>query len=260
MLYSIIITVYNCESFLFDTISSVLNQTYDDFELVIVNDSSTDNSLNIIKSFKDPRIKLINNIVNYGCGISRQIGINNSIGKYTLFLDGDDTIEPNCLSTLNNYIQNEHDIIIFGMNHENRIIYPKYSFLQNKCIKRTIWNDIEHSDLRLNEDKTTLYRLFSQTDNVIEISHVLYNHIYRSNSLSHSSKDRLLIYSILGVIQNMNWEQTHKIKFIKNRWYKTYNKLQIRLLFNELNKYNIDESNQTEYYYIKQYVDNIYNR
>ena len=257
-MYSIILTVYNCDQFLHSAINSVLNQTYKDFELVIVNDCSTDNSLDIIKSFNDNRIKLINNNQNYGCGISRQIGIDNSNGEYTLFLDGDDTITEDCLEVLHTNTVNNPDIIIFGLIHKDKILYSKYSLLTNKLIKKSMWDNIKYCPLRLCEDKATLYRLLSITDNIIKIDNVLYNYIDRSDSISNSNRNKRIIYSILAIIENINWAKNNKIKFNKNKYYNIYNNLQVKLLFNILDKDNIEEYLE-QYNIIKYYVNSIKN-
>ncbi len=90
-LISIIVPVYNAEKFLDETIKTVLNQTYKNWELILVNDCSTDNSKDIIKKYtKDKRIKLINNKVNSRAAISRNNGIKESIGTFLCFLDADD--------------------------------------------------------------------------------------------------------------------------------------------------------------------------
>lgn len=89
-LISIVTPVYNAAKFLDDTINSVLNQTYENFELLLVNDCSTDNSVEIIKKYNDKRIRLINNEVNSGAATSRNNGIKEAHGKYLCFLDADD--------------------------------------------------------------------------------------------------------------------------------------------------------------------------
>lgn len=89
---SIVTPVYNAERFLEETILSVLNQTYENFELILVNDCSKDSSINIIEKFmkKDTRIKLINLKENGGAARARNIGIQAANGKYLAFLDSDD--------------------------------------------------------------------------------------------------------------------------------------------------------------------------
>ncbi len=90
-LVSIIIPVYNAEKFIDETINTVLNQTYTNWELLLVNDCSTDNSVKLIKKYlKDNRIKLINNKTNSKAAISRNNGIKKAKGRYICFLDADD--------------------------------------------------------------------------------------------------------------------------------------------------------------------------
>jgi len=91
-LVSIITPTYNSEKFISSTIESVISQTYEYFELIIVDDKSSDKSVEIISSFieKDKRIKLIIQNKNGGAGLARNEGIRNSKGKYIAFLDSDD--------------------------------------------------------------------------------------------------------------------------------------------------------------------------
>ena len=91
-LVSIITPSYNCEQFISETITSVRNQSYQNWELIIVDDCSTDNSINIINSHinADKRIKLFLNDENEGAAVSRNKAIKTAIGKYIAFLDSDD--------------------------------------------------------------------------------------------------------------------------------------------------------------------------
>jgi glycosyltransferase involved in cell wall biosynthesis len=86
---SIILPAYNAEAYIFETITSVLNQSFSDFELLIINDGSTDRTLNIIQEFTDIRIRTINQ-PNGGHSIARNRGIIESRGKYISFIDADD--------------------------------------------------------------------------------------------------------------------------------------------------------------------------
>jgi glycosyltransferase involved in cell wall biosynthesis len=91
MKVSQITTVYNVEEWLEKTIQSFLTQTLKESELVLVNDCSPDGCADIIAKYaNNPRIKVVNNEYNVGAGISRQIGVDTSIGEYTIFVDGDD--------------------------------------------------------------------------------------------------------------------------------------------------------------------------
>ena len=95
-LVSIIVPVYNAEKFIKDTIKTVIDQTYENWELLLVNDCSTDKSVEIIKDYqqKDKRIKLFSNPKNSGAAVSRNKGIRESRGRYIAFLDADDLWEP----------------------------------------------------------------------------------------------------------------------------------------------------------------------
>ncbi|WP_038291622.1 glycosyltransferase family 2 protein [Zooshikella ganghwensis] len=94
---SVVMPVYNVEAFVADAISSVLQQTYTNFELLIVNDCSPDNSINICKRFKDSRIKIIYHSQNRGLAGTRNTGIRNAQGKFIAFLDSDDLWHPDKL-------------------------------------------------------------------------------------------------------------------------------------------------------------------
>ena len=91
-LVSIIMPSYNSEKYISDSIESILSQTYSNWELLITDDCSTDNTINIISDFKDRdcRIKLFLNDVNSGSGLSRNKSIEYAKGKYIAFLDSDD--------------------------------------------------------------------------------------------------------------------------------------------------------------------------
>ena len=93
-LVSIILPVFNSEEFLSESISSIINQTYDHFELIIIDDASTDKSSNLIKSFKDSRVIYIKNERNLGIASSLNIGIKKAKGKYLARMDDDDISEP----------------------------------------------------------------------------------------------------------------------------------------------------------------------
>ena len=110
---SIILCVYNGEKFIENAIKSVLNQTLEEIELIIVNDGSTDNTPNIIKQFNDERIKIINQ-ENKGLGASRNIGMEYATGEYIGFLDADDWLdEKMCEITYTEAKKNSTDITMF---------------------------------------------------------------------------------------------------------------------------------------------------
>ncbi|MFH1662242.1 MAG: glycosyltransferase family 2 protein [Candidatus Falkowbacteria bacterium] len=93
-LVSVIIPTYNRAGLLKKSVGSVLSQTFKDFEIIIINDGSTDNTENVIKSFNDSRIKYIKNKKNRGAGAARNIGIKIARGDYIAFQDSDDEWLP----------------------------------------------------------------------------------------------------------------------------------------------------------------------
>jgi len=118
-LVSIIIPLYNAENYVHKTIESILNQTYKNFELIIVDDASTDNSIKIINSYvrDDKRIKLIQSSSNFGGPARpRNIGIRESKGEYIAFCDNDDLWEKNKLEKQLDIIKNNNAGLCF-CNH-----------------------------------------------------------------------------------------------------------------------------------------------
>ena len=115
MKFSIIVPVYNVEKYLEKCLKSIQNQTYDNFEVIIVNDGSTDNSKEIIKTFeKDARFKSFNK-KNGGLSDARNYGIKYTTGDFLLFIDSDDYIDENLLTKLNCVIEKcNPDIIKFN--------------------------------------------------------------------------------------------------------------------------------------------------
>ena len=93
-LVSIIMPNYNSASFIKETIDSVIAQTYQNWELILVDDCSTDNSLEIVRQFDDGRIKIYQNEVNSGAAVSRNYALRVAEGKWMAFLDSDDLWEP----------------------------------------------------------------------------------------------------------------------------------------------------------------------
>lgn len=112
---SIIVPVYNAGAYLKDSVASVLNQTFRDFELILVNDGSTDESLAVLKALKetDARIKVLSQ-ENKGVTAARKLGWVNSVGEYITFLDADDAFYPNSLELLIKDVKQESYDIING--------------------------------------------------------------------------------------------------------------------------------------------------
>ena len=130
---TIIIPCFNAEKFLNKCIDSILNQKYNNFDLILINDCSTDNTLNIIKSYKKKYdfIKVINNSSNMGAGYSRNRALEITNTKYVTFIDSDDYIEPNYISEHMKLIKKENaDISICDL----KVIYANtHKFEISQC-------------------------------------------------------------------------------------------------------------------------------
>ena len=116
---SVILPVFNAEKYIKQSVESVLNQTFDDFELIVVNDGSTDSTSDILKSFADSRIKIINQS-NQGPGAARNHALEIVNGEYIMFLDSDDWYSPDALEiSYNEAVKHNTDVTFFQMINYN---------------------------------------------------------------------------------------------------------------------------------------------
>jgi len=118
MKVSINIPVFKCEKYILRCLESVKNQTYKNLEIILVNDCTPDNSLQIIEKFRQENpeldIQLFHNDINEGLSIVRNKGIENSTGKYIYMLDSDDYITPDCIEKLIKVAETEDPDIVVG--------------------------------------------------------------------------------------------------------------------------------------------------
>ena len=126
---SVIMPVYNCEAYVKEAINSILNQTFSDFELIIIDDCSTDSTLSIVKSYEDSRIKIVEKEQNTGYTNSLNNAILIAKGKYIARMDGDDISMPERFEQQLQFLENNPEIILCGTGveiiGENRISkYP----------------------------------------------------------------------------------------------------------------------------------------
>jgi glycosyltransferase involved in cell wall biosynthesis len=163
-LVSVIMPVYNGEKYVEQSVKSILDQTYDHFELIIINDASTDGTVAILNELKDPRIKLIQNTTNLCNYPSRNIGIKIAQGKYLFVMDSDDIALPNRIERQLVFMINHPDVGIcsswfrlFEASTNDKIInYPsdpeslKVAFLENNyclhpglCIRKEFFKGME---------------------------------------------------------------------------------------------------------------------
>lgn len=135
--FSIIVPIYNVESFLKECIDSVLLQDFQDYELICINDGSTDNSLEVLRTFSDSRIKIINQ-ENQGLSCARNAGLDVAAGEYIWFIDSDDKIAEHSLSELKKLIdQKPYDLIFFNAK----------VFFDNKELEEKGWFEYKRSSI-----------------------------------------------------------------------------------------------------------------
>jgi len=113
-LISVLIANFNNGHFIKEAIDSVINQTYGDWEIIIVDDSSTDNSRNLLEEYTHSikKITFYFNEINKGCGFAKNKAVELSVGEYAIFLDPDDTLAPSALEKLLNIHENNPDCSI----------------------------------------------------------------------------------------------------------------------------------------------------
>ncbi|MGV0939647.1 glycosyltransferase family 2 protein [Empedobacter sp. ULE_I140] len=111
---SIITPCYNSEKYIADTYNSIKSQTYTNWEWIIVDDCSTDKSVEIIQSFNDERIKLVIQSKNQGAAYARNLALNKAQGRFITFLDSDDLWLPNFLETTINYLIENNEELVYS--------------------------------------------------------------------------------------------------------------------------------------------------
>lgn len=145
---SVIIPLYNKDAIIKETVISVLQQSYTNYELIIIDDESTDKSLEFVSSFKDSRINIIHK-KNGGVSSARNLGAQKANGKFLFFLDADDQITDDCLLTLLNLSNDYPQAEIVTANHVNvstNGIFKPYCLkkdrgLVNNPLKRFFYGD-----------------------------------------------------------------------------------------------------------------------
>ena len=249
---SIIIPVYNIEDYISKCLESVLNQPFQDYEIICVNDGSTDNSLEVLHSFNDKRIKVIDK-KNEGSGIARNIGLEKAVGEYVFFVDGDDWLEENSLQIiLNEADRLKTDILIFGglSYYDNKSQNGGYSadklpkkyfnkVFSSKDIKKdifkfpsTAWtklyrrdflqkNDIKFQEIKVGQDQLPFFHSMITAGKIALLPQNLY--CYRKNrkgAVTAVKKKKnfspiYVFYAIEEVLQKTGKLEDYKAIFVK---------------------------------------------
>lgn len=241
---SVIVPVYNVEKYIEKCILSILSQSYKNYELILINDGSTDSSLDIILKYENnPLVRIINK-ENTGQADTRYQGLLISQGEYIYYVDSDDFIEPYTLEKLVEQVEKYDADVVFGryrlVDEYGKILREQKPYkvkklegrdlilcdaicisnfkssLCIKLIKRQLLIDSNIEDvlnLRINEDVLLSIILASRCNKVVFINDIIYNILQRGNSLSRHIKPELItsnekIFSIIRkmLINNGLWE------------------------------------------------------
>ncbi|GEL68112.1 glycosyltransferase family 2 protein [Marinilactibacillus psychrotolerans] len=231
---SVIIPVYNAEKFLSQTIQSILNQTYENYEIILIDDCSTDNSKNIIEEFicKDSRIKLYELDNNSGAAVSRNKGLKVSEGQYIAFIDSDDLWKENKLEkqikfmeqnnfgfTFTNYemISENGEVLKASMKIPNKLDYKM--LLKNTAIAcssviidRSIIGEFTMPNVRKGQDTATWLKILRHYQFAMLLDEVLGSYRLVENSISANK---------FGAIKRTwnTYRNIEKLSFIRASYY-----------------------------------------
>lgn len=243
MKFSVIIPVYNAERYLKECINSIIIQTYKNFELILVNDGSTDNSEEICQNYikNDKRIKLINQ-KNSGVSSARNVGIKESTGALILFVDSDDSLEKDAIQTIVNNFDN-NDLLCYGykevyrdyyndvfsnnnLNSKDLFLKSVYltkevgGYLWNKCFKADIIKKnkiLFDTTLHYCEDLVFVTEYLKFCNKIHYLNKTLYMYRMRKSSVSYNffcKKNITLLNSYKKLIDDNNdVEISNKLKY-----------------------------------------------
>lgn len=210
MRISVIIPVYNCEKYLQDCLDSVINQSYKDLEIIIIDDGSTDNSGNICNQYaeQDSRIHVIHQ-ENKGVSASRNIGMSQMSGELVSFIDADDTLDLDMYEFLSSLMDKYNaDIAHCGYRHivgeEIRLVHnSREVVIQNseealecligaKLFVGSLWNKLYKvkllkgltfdENIKINEDILFNFCVFSKANKIVFADYTKYNYIAHRDS------------------------------------------------------------------------------
>ncbi len=240
IVFSVIIPVYNMELYIRRCLDSVISQTYQYLEIIIINDGSTDNSLEIIKSYayKDDRITIIDK-ENEGIGCAYIDALNIVTGDYISFIDSDDYVDIDMYRILSSHAANgSPDIIQFGYQKFNiegvitdRINFGEAYIVGNYNVAKYKYNKIPHPSIGLKVMKRTLFdhivllrqsigidvlisfQVFNKAKSMLVIEHEFYFIFMRENSVSRKRYDANSIRQLRAYHQSM----LSLLKIIENK-------------------------------------------
>lgn len=234
-LISIIVPVYNVEKHIKRCVDSLLSQTYQNIEILIINDGSTDNTSQVLSTFSNKEKIRIFHHENKGVSFSRNFGIKHSKGGYICFVDGDDYVSPQYCETLyKNLIENDADISIcqFTKIVDNKSqtkksssetkIYSQIEALSlifedkelqshpwGKLFKKEIISRFSFpTDRKAYEDYVTIFRIIEQSNKIVVCNEALYYYVFYSNSLSNNVSCQMYYDFFTALIEMYDFAKT----------------------------------------------------
>lgn len=233
-LISIIVPVYNTEDYLRKCIDSILKQKYEKFELILVDDGSTDGSGLICEEYarNDCRIHVFHQR-NGGQGSARNLGLKECRGDYICFIDSDDTVSETYLSTMiYDCIEKNNLVAVCNVEKQDARFYSDYSvFLENVLtdniggqlwkflFHRSLWENISIPENRYAEDAMVLPKVLIRTNTVSVIFQELYHYNAKNPVSSSNSNSKLLKNTVdraLMFIERYSWVQIHGYPHIRD--------------------------------------------
>lgn len=244
---SIIIPAYNIELYIKECLESIINQTYKNLQIIVINDGSTDKTLDICSNIRDSRIEIINK-KNGGVSSARNAGLKKVSGEYFLFVDGDDVLDTNAVEILVKMIEtSKADIAICGhekfisqytndvyMSSNNNIYTSKeyfkaiLAFQQNTyawgtLIKKKYKNIVKFPENDYFEDLGTMYKLYEQVKSIVYNPVSLVKYRQNPHSIVHTYKEKKIIdYVKYGDEICRNIEDTYPDLKAKCNTYRCY--------------------------------------
>ncbi|MFC4164716.1 glycosyltransferase family 2 protein [Epilithonimonas zeae] len=199
---SIVIPVYNAEDYILRCLDSIKNQSYKNFEIILVNDRSSDNTLDVLNRYKlinnDLDVKIFTNEKNSGPSISRNLGIEMSTGEYLFFIDADDDlVDSTALESLINKTYDKPDIVMGGNNFfvDGKLTVSNYHTLKNK--KETYINNEILNGFFSTEWASVVW------NKLYDIQFVKKNHLRFAERLLH--EDELWVFQASALAQKVNF-------------------------------------------------------
>lgn len=223
IMLSIIVPVYNVEAYLEKCLSSIFSSTFTDFELIIINDGTKDNSEQIINKYLNIYKDKITYISKENSGLSdtRNIGMNIAKGRYIAFVDSDDYIEPDAYELMiNKAMERDFDVVaadvrlvyensdkeeIVSSNYKKDMfdkeeiktsVLVQYPVVWNKIYKKEILEGVSFSKGVCYEDMEFILKLYPKIKSVGVVKKPLYNYLQRENSITYTYNEKL--YDIIN--------------------------------------------------------------